>query len=599
MYIEVNSIAPGNLVVGIGAGDDFYGLIHYGNGGGTGPFGIAINGTVEDVVVNLSNNKKTAGSGTGAPAETAQIRRLVPDARGFLAGGSNVARLTGSFPTVYGSDSVTEGRCLTSSCPITDRWEVRVVLGRDFVGVWAWAEGRQQFYAEYAGIDLRDRDLTLQAFNMNMGTAPLALQPPQISGMDMRIKYESTFSRVASRIYTASNIRVTPELFTNVPGNGYSVPAPETGVPCPSLDFISSAAVEEGFTPLLTWDLTAMGIQLSNDASYTISVNLFPKNLTSINNTVYFSLYDGQRALGVVTQPPSGGIWANIVGSYVTPLNGRASQNFPTGSQPASPVSNNPSPAVLQLNPYSARRIQMDLSAKILKGSNQTIHYLSLTAFDPEAPLAQIGATRKRMAFRGPSSVAFPLTPFVSGDQRESFNIQSIESPLSLVMWQQNTPENPFQSSGMTGASIVIDTANIGCDGLDYGDRVAPSFDICGVCGGDNSTCVCPPPCCKDYNNVTNACWNLILTQAIIGDLKLQFQQLKRTLQQQCNNLDSATKGAVECCSESAWSNSTAVIGNRACESLTFGATCITPFQNVVRNYIEQLQGALPAPTKK
>jgi hypothetical protein len=370
-YVEVNVGTPGNLVVGIGADmQDFVGFVAFTGVPNDGFLGRSINGTMETVTIPLPPGKRDLGSGTQPPANETIVRRLLPDlSHGFLVGGASLAGLAPVTSSVYGSSlDPTDGKCKTSPCtaqtPLT-RFEVRVVLTpRGTTGVWAWAQGYRQFYAEYP-VDYRGRTLALHVFNMRRDVPP---NPPLLSGIDMRLKLESTFSRAASRIFTGPEMRIESSLFTlfNTP---YTIAPPNPNVACPGIAFtVAGAPPAPGFTPLVRWNLAAMGVALSANISYTIDVNLFVQNLTGISNTLLVSLYDGARVLGVLRLPPTiEGPWGSLVNS-LTPLSTNPALNFPIGMHTVTPVVVTPN---TPLPLYSSRRIDLRILAAYQAGTTQ------------------------------------------------------------------------------------------------------------------------------------------------------------------------------------------------------------------------------------
>lgn len=279
------------------------------------------------------------GSGTGAPANTTTIHRLVPDlANGFLPGG---ASLVGIAPgkslfladmiiiapshcsflatsSVYGSSAQpTDGSCLTASCAQNiQHWEVRILVRPGVTGVWAWSEGFRQFYAEYP-LDMRGKPLTVNAFNMIRNVPPT---PPLLTGIDIRLKLESTFSRALSRIYSAPQILTSPYFTLQNSTSSYHLEPQNPNIQCPPLEFETNGTIAAGYVPLVRWDLSAMGLTFEAGKSYNFDVNLFLQNLTGINNVILVSLYDGNNVLAAQRLAPTPqGPWGQLF-SGISPV---------------------------------------------------------------------------------------------------------------------------------------------------------------------------------------------------------------------------------------------------------------------------------------
>ncbi len=572
MYAEVNAAAPGNLVVGLAdAAGNFFGFLHT---GAADALGAAVSGTLEDVVLPLPSNKRIAGSGGNGNVSTVSLRRLSPS--GIVAGGAAIpASLNPPSGSVYGSPSDTSGACIGGAvCTVSTRWEVRVVIGgTGTVSVWAWAQGYRQFFHSFAGsaVDMRFSQIAMHVFNMNAGSTAVPLYP-LLSGIDMRFKQESSFSRVASRIFSAPDIRpLLPAalLFAAPSSSVFALSAAVPGQPCPALNFVASGAAPSGYTPLLVWSLGAMGVSLSSDSSYTVSLSAFVNNISSVNSSVLVSLYDGATALGVVTMPPQDGIWGQAL-SAPTPLSASAALNFPLGA-PFLPAQHNPSQALLAASvpPYSSRRVSLDL--RLWRVNN--LASFSLFASDPESPLAQRSGNLRLRALTS----AYPLTPAVSTADLalNAFSVGAAD--LRVVVWARGSETSGL---GVTGAAAVIDRADVGCGGADNGGIFGPPpvVDECGVCGGNNASCCSGAGCCKNYNGVSDACWNWLLLQASAADLVSYLTALRAALVAQCPLLDKGTQGTPSCCSPSQWGNSTAAIETRACSNNVWGPQCLLPF---------------------
>ena len=429
MYVESNAAAPGNLVVGLAdaASLTFYGFLHT---GAPDLLGAAVWGRVEDVTLPAPpSGKRIAGSG-GSGNATVTLRRLSPVA--IAAGGAAMpAALRPPSGGVYGSPSPSLGQCLAgATCTVSSRWEVRLVLdAAGGVAVWAWAQGYQQFYHVFPGPvpNLRDAPLALHVFNMNAGT-PAAPLYPLLSGLDMRFKQEASFSRVASRIYSAPDIRAllpAASLFAAPAQSVFPLAQAIPGAPCPALNFVAPGPAPAGYTPLLVWSLGAMGVQLNASLSYTVSLSAFVNNLTSLNSSVLVSLYDGATALGAVTLPPAAGLWADALAAP-TPLAASAALNFPLGAPPLA-AQHNPAPELLAAAAYSSRRVSLELR---LWRPNGTAAF-SLFGSDPEAPLAQAGGRARLRAL----SAAYPLTPAVSSADPALNAFAAGASDLRVVLW--------------------------------------------------------------------------------------------------------------------------------------------------------------------
>lgn len=594
-YVEANIKAPGNVVVGVSAdGVNFVGFAVFGGADNGGFVGRSINGSLETVTIPLPPAKRDIGEGTAPPANETTVRRLNADVvNGFLGGGASLVGIAPLTSPVYGSSAEpTDGSCLAPPCAtLLSRFEVRIVVtARGVTGVWAWSEGFRQFYAEYP-IDLRGRSLQVSVLNMRRDVPP---SPPLLSGLDVRLKLENSFSRALSRIYTASEMRTTPSRFTlfNTP---WPIPEPSTSVACPAVDYLQVTVPPPGFVPLMRWNLASMGLALAPTTSYNIDINLFVHNLTGIDNTVLVSVYDGSTALGVLRLAPTAtGPWGSLVTGF-TPIASNPALTFPTGLGTVTPATTTPAPGLLPL--YSSRRIDLKLLAAYQVGSAQTgpNRNASLFAWDPEHPLLQ---TRKRgFAYPQAPSVRTPLQPITF----------AFSNALSIVLWQQTAA-----TSGITGAAVVVDEALVGCDGIDHGGNsggAVPAWDACGVCGGTNACipCACTPPavcdccgvcggdnstCCCDYNMVRDACWDWLLLSAAASDVRDHFAQLRGVLDDQCAIMDRGVLGASMCCSASHW-NTSAVPGiqARACANREWGINCLAPFLDQVAAY----RRALPA----
>lgn len=631
VYVEINADAPGFLCVGVS--DSTNRFVGFVASSSPSSLGLAVVGSVEDVTVQIppAKRKRITGGGSGGVPTEAQLRRLSPISASPSDASGVPSWVNPPTGPVYGASSPSDGRCTSTSTSSTlcqdrvTRWEVRLVmLPTGEVGVWAWAQGRTQWWKMLTppgSVAMAQSPLTVHAFNANAGTTVDRLYP-RLTGVDVRVKRELTFSRVASRIYSAHDMRQqSSQLFSVLPSPSYAVPPEDTSVPCPPISFIASTTVppSNGYTPLLQWSLSALGIQLAPSSSYDINVNLFFQNLSSVNDTVLLTLYDGQRALGVVTLPPATGVWAGVIGA-TTPLAPDASLNFPLGAPLASPVTNNPSASMITSNPaYSSRRINLLVKDYFLpsfpSGSAPTPS-TSVQASDPEAPLAQIPANpfppsparRNVHSSRGGPSLQYPFTPAVSASSRSQFtSFNAASSDLRIVVWASNTDPSSISSTSVaiTGMSMVIDSASPACNGQDYGGQLqsqAPVYDACGVCGGNNSTCApCDnvTQCCQDYNGVSDACWNALLVPQAAANVMGYLRALRSSLTSQCTTATDGTRGQLQCCSQSAWNNATQQMQQRACSNGQFQTSCLQQFQQIIRSYNLALSNILPPLKKK
>ena len=143
------------------------------------------------------------------------------------------------------------------------------------------------------------------------------------------LQLESNFSRVASRIYTGQQMR-SSSYFTIYNATYNVAPSNPTYV-CPAIDYVATLPPAPGYTPLLSWDLAAMGVSLVYGNSYTFDINVFVNNLTGIDNTILVSLYDGTHILAVQRLAPAvTGPWGTIV-TGSSGLNDDPASNFPLG----------------------------------------------------------------------------------------------------------------------------------------------------------------------------------------------------------------------------------------------------------------------------
>ena len=618
IYAEMNIAAPGNLAVGLAdSRNNFYGFVHTASAEA---LGAAVSGQVEDVTVDVATarRKRIAGSGEGGPPSNATLRRLSPTS--LLDGGSAIPEsLNPPRGPIYGSPSPSAGACLAPPCvdATQTRWEVRVVVGESSVGVWAWAEGYNQFYHVFDNVNLRLESLSLHVFNMNMGsqTNPLL---PRLSGLNLRVKQEQVFSVIASRIFTGPEIRpqlATGTLFRTLGAPHYSLAAATPGA-CPGLAFEPSQgalAPADGYSPLLSWSLSELGVALNASLSYTINIEAFVANLTSVNSSVFISLYDGQQSAGVVMMPYESGVWAAAIAAS-TGLHADAAANFVLGA-PELMAQHRPTAAVLaEAEAFSSRRIALQL--RLWRVGSTPAH--ALLAQDPQAPLAQQQAASR--AARGltvrQSSPLFPRTPALATPPAALGPLAAFDAAgdLQLVVWLRNQAPNPLLAESVSMLSVAVESALVGCDGRDHGGLFGPlpDFDACGVCAGDNSTCVpCVPSsairdacgvcdgdnstCCVDYNDVADTCWDWLLLSQLVADNLAHLTNLRRSLLAQCPLALAGTQGAVSCCSPSAWNETNAALDTRACANNIWGPQCLLPFQQRVDEYSDQLTAFTPS----
>lgn len=212
-----------------------------------------------------------------------------------------------------------------------------------------------------------------------------------------------------------------------------------------------------GYSPLLVFSLGALGVSLDPSKSYTVFFSAYVNNLTSLNSSVFVSLYDGTTAAGPVTLPSrSSPFWAEVLAAP-TPLSPDPAQNFPAGAPFMPGAEHAPSPAtLLAAPPFFSRSIVSEL--RLFRVNGTAAH--SLLASDPEAALAQQPATTaKRNAVRSPG---FPLTPSVASARGALDSLRTNSADLRVVLWTRDGA-----ALGATALAVVVDEATVGCDGID------------------------------------------------------------------------------------------------------------------------------------